>query len=531
LEWFTLKIRSFSALLASGLLLATATLALSGCYVEVLYKTPQYGYAGRPVPPSKLLERVLASYTANGTSGGLEIIDGLRDLRGNIQNTVRGFSVSGYSEAQPTTIFNFPEQTLGYVLSATDGTLTAINYSTEAGSGTAANFGGFPPSAAAAPVGGLFAGAAQQAGVLVISSGGSTFDLNLPNVNKVAINNGSSIVLAMVKNSNSLYRVVKLPSTTNPVNPPGAIDCEPVLLPVFCVVPVAGTYDRPADVSFSLDGSTAYVLNSGPENGGNTASVTFLQTSALNINIIPTGNDPSPLSSLPVPNPIAIPGGVTAALSNGNYLYLSGQKLQTTGPYKGLFAGNLTSLNLSNYAVGAPISISDGNHTKMLFADDNTLWIGSSQCANGVRAATAAAELAANGTTDQAGNYNCLTMVTLGSATPAAQIIPAVTQSATNPVTVPHPNTNQNPYYYGSLTGLCWVQTYHKVYTAYGGQLHAFYTGAVPGTTPIIPGSIQDANGNMNGGPAGLEIDNINLTVQGTVFDVAYMDAQSNSAN
>jgi len=264
LEWFTLKIRSFSALLASGLLLATATLALSGCYVEVLYKTPQYGYAGRPVPPSKLLERVLASYTANGTSGGLEIIDGLRDLRGNIQNTVRGFSVSGYSEAQPTTIFNFPEQTLGYVLSATDGTLTAINYSTEAGSGTAANFGGFPPSAAAAPVGGLFAGAAQQAGVLVISSGGSTFDLNLPNVNKVAINNGSSIVLAMVKNSNSLYRVVKLPSTTNPVNPPGAIDCEPVLLPVFCVVPVAGTYDRPADVSFSLDGSTAYRLKLRP---------------------------------------------------------------------------------------------------------------------------------------------------------------------------------------------------------------------------------------------------------------------------
>ncbi|HEY5213864.1 MAG TPA: hypothetical protein VIJ38_12680 [Acidobacteriaceae bacterium] len=526
-----MKIRSFPALLASGLLLATATLALSGCYVEVLYKAPVNGYAGRPVPPSKLLQRVLASYTANGTSGGLQIIDGLRDLRGNIQNTTKGFSVSGYSEAQPTTIFNFPEQTLGYVLSATDGNLSVINYSKESGSGTAANFGGYPPSAAASPTGGLFAGAAQQAGVLVISSGGGTFDLNLPNVNKVVINNGSSIVLAMVKNSNSLYRVVKLPSTTNPVNPPGAIDCEPLLLPVFCVVPVAGTYDRPADVSFSLDGSTAYVLNSGPENGGNTASVTFLQTAALNINLIPTGSDPSPLSNLPVANPILIPGGVTAALSDGNYLYLSGQKLQTTGTYKGLFAGNLTLLNLSSYAVSAPISISDGNHTKMLFADDNTLWIGSSQCANGVRAATAAAELAAGGTTDQAGNYNCLTMVTLGSAAPAAQIVPAVTQSATNPVTVPYPNTDQNPYYYGSLTGLCWVQNYHKVYTAYGGQLHAFYTGAVPGTTPVIPGSIQDSNGNVNGGPAGSEIDNINLTVQGTVYDVAYMDAQSNSAN
>ena len=526
-----MKIRSFSALLASGLLLATATLALSGCYVEVLYKTPQYGYAGRPVPPSQLLQRVLAAYTATGTSGGLQIIDGLRDLRGNIQNTTKGFTITGYSEAQPVTIFNYPEQTLGYVLSYTDGNLSAINYSKESGSGTVANFGSSPPSAAASPTGGMFAGAAQQAGILVISSGGSTYDLNLPNVDKVAINPGDSVILAMVRNSNSLYRVVKLPATTNPVNPPGAIDCEPVLIPVFCVVPVAGTYDRPADVSFSLDGSTAYVLNSGTENGGVASSVTFLQTSALNINLIPTGNDPSPLSNLPVPNPIPIPGGVTAALSDGNYLYLSGQQLQTTGKFKGLFAGNLTTVNLSNYSVSAPISISDGLHTKMLFADDNTLWIGSTQCSNGVRAATAAAELAATGTTDQAGNYNCLTLVTLGSATPAAQIIPAVVQSPTNPVTVPYPNTNQNQFYYGSLTGLCWVQNYHKVYTAYGGQLHAFYTGAVPGTTPIIPGSIQDANGNINGGPPGSELNNINFTVQGTVYDVAYMDAQSNSAN
>lgn len=531
-----MKIRSFSALLASGLLLATATIALSGCYVEVLYKTPVNGYAGRPVPPSQLLQRVLAAYTGTGTSGGLEVIDGLRDLRGNIQNTTKEFSITGYSEAQPVTIFNFPEQTLGYVLSYTDGNLSAINYSKESGSGTVANFGGYPPSAAAAPVGGMFAGAAEQAGLLVVSSGGTTYDLNLPNVDKVAVNAGDSVILAMVRNSNSLYRVVKLPAVSNPINPPGSIDCEPVLIPVFCVVPVAGTYDRPADVSFSLDGTTAYVLNSGPENGGNSSSVTFLQTTALNINLIPTVNPlstgaPSPLTTLPVPNPIPIPGGVTAALSDGTYLYLSGQQLQTTGAYKGLFAGNLTLVNLSTYTAGAPISISDGTHTKMLFADDNTLWIGSSQCSNGVRAATAAAELAATGTTDQAGNYNCLTLVPLGSATPAAQIIPAVTQSATSAVPVPYPNTNQNQFYYGSLTGLCWVQNFHKVYTAYGGQIHAFYTGAVPGTTPIQPGSPDDANGDINGGPPGLEINNINMTVQGTVYDVAYMDAQSNSAN
>jgi hypothetical protein len=165
----------------------------------------------------------------------------------------------------------------------------------------------------------------------------------------------------------------------------------------------------------------------------------------------------------------------------------------------------------------------------MVFADDNTLWIGSSQCANGVRAAIAAQQLAASGTTTAAGNYNCLTMVTLNpsnpTAQPTAQIVPAVTQSPTNPVTVAYPNTNQNLYYYGSLTGICWVQNLHKVYTAYGGQIHAFYTGISP--TPVIENYDQDANG----GPPGSEINNFNITVQGTVNDVAYMDALTNSAN
>ncbi len=531
LEWFTLKNRSLSALVVTGLLLAASMLTLSGCR-RPLYYYPQYNYAGRATPPSGLLERVLVAYTANGSTGGLEILDGLNDLRGNIQNTVRFHAISGYSNANPVDIINFPEETAGYVFSSNDGGLTTINYSTEAGAGPAGSFGAGSPSAAAAPNGGLFAGAAEQAGELVVVSGG-TYALNLPNVDKVVIDQGDSVILAMLRNSNTLYRVVKLPATGNPVAPPGSVDCEPLLLPVFCVVPVggpAGTYDHPTNVSFSLDGTTAYVLNCGPECGGTTASVAFLQMSALNINTIPTVNPlspgaPSPLTVLPVANPIPIPGGVTDALSDGTTLYLSGQQLQASGPYAGLFAGNLTQLSLTNYTAGAPISISDGTHTRMLFADNNTLWIGSSQCSTGVRAAVAAQQLAANGTTTQAGNYNCLTMVTLGGATPKAQIVPAVTQSPTSPVPVAYPNTNQNQFYYGSLTGICWVQNFHKVYTAYGGQIHAFYTGISP--TPVSEVNGEDANG----GPAGAEINNFNITVQGTVNDVAYMDALTNSAN
>jgi hypothetical protein len=538
-----LKIRSLSALVASGVLLAAATLALSGCGVVVLNKAPEFGFAGRPVPPSLLLQRVLAAFSgsgagASGGSGGLEILDGLRDLRSNIQDTTKTFSISGYSEEEPVSIINYPDETTGYVLSYNDGALTDINYSKETSSGVVANFAAGPPSGAAAPLGTAFAGAAQQAGLLVFSTGGVTYQLNLPGVDKVVIDPGFSVVLAMVQNSNTLYRIVRLPLTPNPVFPPGYVDCEPLLLPQYCVVPVAGTYDRPVNVNFSLDGSTAYVLNSGPENGGNTASVSFLSMAQLNINSVPTVNPLSltptspnyPMETLPsgTPNPVPIPGGVTASVSDGTYLYLSGQQLQTSGSYKGLFAGNLTTLNLTTYAVSTPVSISDGTHTKMLFADNNTLWVGSSNCSNGVRAATAAAELASQGFTDQAGNYNCLTMLTTGTATPPATIIPAVVQSNIPSVTavpVPFPNTNQNQYYYGSLTGLCWVQSFFKVYTAYGGQVHAFYTGLSP--TPMVETQLEDENG----GTPGLELNNINFTVQGTVFDVAYIDADNDTAD
>lgn len=508
LEWFTLKTRSFSAQLRSALLLGAITLVLTACANKIYYN-PQYNYTGRPTPPSGLLQRVLVAYTANGSSGGLEILDGYRDLRSNVQNTVPSYHIAGYSGAEPVNIINFPEEQRGYVLSYTDGSLGNVNYSTEASSGSVSSFGAESPSAAAAPSGTIFAGASNS-GQLVVTGGSGTIPLSLPNVDKVAISQGADIILAMTRNSNTLYRVVVLPASNNPVPPPGAVDCEPILLPLYCVVPVGGAYDRPVNASFSLDGSSVYILNCGPECGGTTAGVTVLQAGALNINNIPTVNPlsagaPSPLATLPVANPVRIPGGVTAALSDGSTLYLSGQSLQAGG----LFGGNLTLLNLTTYVPGSPIAISDGSHNRMLFADNNTLWIGSQQCANGVRAARAATELQTQGFTDQAGNYNCLTMVTLGSATPTAQIIPAVVQSTgtTTAVTVGYPNTDQNLYYYGSLNGICWVETYGKVYTAYGGQVHAFNTSD------------------------GSERNNTNITVQGNVLDVAYMDASTNSTN
>ena len=479
--------RVFLAQCVSGLLLAIVAVSLSSC-AKNYYYFPTYTFANRPVPPSKLANRVMVAVRQGGAGGSLQILDGSRDIRQNVQNTIHSFSISGYSGLYPNLILNFPEQVRGYVYSPATppstaaGTLTAINYGTEASAGAQGTYSAIASSVAVTADDQRVYSAQETTGQLLVldNTTGSQYALNLPNVYKVAVNQGDTVALAMVRNSDTLYRVIKL--NANQAQPPGYIDCQPFVLPVYCIVPVPGTYDRPVDAYYSLDGNTAYVLNCGPECGGTAAGLTLLQEAQLTIYTIPT--------SLPYPSPVSgsvlVPGGVTAALSDGTSLYVAGQQLQPDG----LYAGVLSTVNQASNTVTGTYSISDGYHSKLLFADDNTLWIGSQQCANGERAKLGQ-------------NYNCLTRFDTAART--ATLIPNVTPGGTT--AVPYPNENNNQYYYGDLTGLCWVQGLHKVYTAYGGQVHAFQTAD------------------------GTEINNYYITVQGTALDVAYMDALTNSAN
>jgi hypothetical protein len=510
--------KSRRAQILCGLLIAFATTALTSCHSAnyYAYHFPANTFANRPIPPSKLAERVMVAVSTNGTTGSLPILDALRDIRSNVENTITSFSISGSVGAFPNLILSFPSEITGYVFSSTGGTVNVINYGTEASTSTAGPYPG-ANSLAIPPTFTHYYAAIPSSGQLVITDNTSTagtYPLNIPGVYEVAVNTGDTVVLAMVRNSNAVYRVIKLntnqyPTSIAAIAAIGAVDCEPLNVPIYCAIPVTtgstNAFDRPIGVYFSLDGTQAYVLNCGPECGGTTSSVTFLQQGALDVNSFTIG--------IPNVNPfsanVPVPGGVTAALSDGTTLYVSGQQLQPDG----LWAGNLSTINIAaaatspSTAVTGKYSISDGTHTKMLFADDNTLWIGSQFCSTGERA-----HQASLGVTTQAANYNCLTRFDLGALTPS--IVPAVNQASAAGITpavaavpVPYPNTNQNQFYYGDLTGLCWVQTFHKVYTAYGGQVHAFNTAD------------------------GSEINNVNIIVQGTALDVAYLDAQTDAAN
>ena len=107
----------------------------------------------------------------------------------------------------------------------------------------------------------------------------------------------------------------------------------------------------------------------------------------------------------------------------------------------------------------------------MILADDNTLWLGGIRCTEGERYAT-----------NQ--SYGCLTMF----------------NTSTNTVSLIEP-------YQGDLTGIAAVTGLDKVYIAEGGQVYIYTTAD------------------------GSAINNFYVTVTGTAYDVAYMDAVSDADN
>jgi hypothetical protein len=121
--------------------------------------------------------------SANGSFGSLQIVDALRDIRSNVENTIPTFQISGYSAGLPTTIFNFPSELRGYVYSSNDGNLANIDYSTEASKGPVGSFQSGTSSIAIPPTFGHFYGAESNAGILEIvdASGAGPYLLNIPN--------------------------------------------------------------------------------------------------------------------------------------------------------------------------------------------------------------------------------------------------------------------------------------------------------------------------------------------------------------
>jgi hypothetical protein len=483
-----LKKRSLSI---SGLAALVVAAALAGCGGTTYF-------AGRTLPPSGLTNRVMVAIqnTTTTTKGALEIMDAYYDTRSGYNGKPAGFSISGYAGALPVTIQNMPEEQLAAVYGSGDGSFVSINYATEANGSTLGTLNGASSSVFVTRNQSYVFAANLGSHVLTVldRTNGSSYPFSLPGVYRVSVNPGGSVALAFVQNSNYVYYPRKLTTAQgiafsggSNTWPKAAVDCEPQNAPGWCLfqaqspdsVDATGNYygaplvfDRPIKAVFSIDGGTAYVLSCGPECGGANASITALPVGPM-IFLIGQQSGTLPTSAALAKSTLAVPGGASNALVDSSTMYVVGQKPQQVAGQT-LFAGNLTVVNLLTSTASSPVSISDGTPgaiSRMLLADDNTLWIGMSQCTNGVRAATGH-------------SYGCLTMF----------------NTAKNAVTLIEP-------YLGDATGIAAVEGLHKIYTAEGGQVYIHST---------VDGS---------------SIDNQYVTVTGTAYDVAYMDATSDSYN
>jgi len=482
----------------SALAAILAAAALAGCG-----KTTYF--AGRNLPPSGLLNRVVIAVQNPGllSKGALEIVDAYYDIRYGYTGHPASFALSGFSGALPVSIQNMPEEQMGAVYGASDGSFTLGSYGTERALGSTKGLNGPSSSIFITRDRQWVFAANQQEHVLTIAnqpSGGSII-LTLPGIYRVSVNPGGSVVLAFVQNSDYVYYPRQLstgqsraysggPSTW----PRAAVDCEPQNAPSWCLFQAQSpdqidstgnyygaplTFDRPTKAVFSSDGSTAYVLNCGPECGGSKASVTLLPTAPTIFTVGQASGQLPNNANLAAACPAAgqasactipIPGGATNALVDSSTMWVVGQELMTDG----LWGGHLTVVNLANDSAGAPISISDGtpgSQSRMVEGDDNTLWIGMIQCTEGERY-------------NNNQPYGCLTMY----------------NTANQQVTMLEP-------YAGDATGVTAVTGLHKVYAAEGGQVYIYST------------------------TDGRSIDNQYVTVTGVAWDVAYMDAHSDADN
>ena len=150
---------------------------------------------------------------------------------------------------------------------------------------------------------------------------------------------------------------------------PAFISTGNALTPVVTNSPTT-FFDKPVWAVFSSDGSTAYVMNCGPECGGTgtTASIAIVDM---------TQTPPIVTSDVPVT------GGATTGLLSGGNLYVSGTPPNAGADCQANLCGVLTvfpGANLS--AAPTTFAITDGYHSNLVMAPNNQLFIASRNCTN-----------------------------------------------------------------------------------------------------------------------------------------------------
>ncbi len=167
--------------------------------------------------------------------------------------------------------------------------------------------------------------------------------ISLPLARFVALNHAGTKVLAFADNTNTAYVVDTSAKTVTAIADPN------------------GVLDRPVRAIFSSDDSKAYIVSCGAECGGTQAKVTLF--------------DPS---SNTLGNSVNVDGATYGILDTSGTLYVAG----STNGNGTLQTIDTAALAAGNATPSTSLSISNGYHSTMAFADNNRLYIGSTNCSN-----------------------------------------------------------------------------------------------------------------------------------------------------
>ena len=304
-------------------------------------------------PTSGLTTRVFASQSISSLTSlpGLIIINAETDTRARASEIGAGNS--------PGLMAISPERATVLVFDSATNNVDVVNTKTESLAGTIQLPG--PTISMIAPTN-QTAYAAVPAAPLIGFPPGAVEVMDLP----------SDIITASISVPNA-QTVVSNPSGTELLVFSNDSDAVTVVSPLLVntSAPVTTTisgFDRPVYAVFSSDGSTAYVLNCGPECGGTQASVQTLSIATL-------------AAGTPVPVDAA-----TIALLSGSTLYVAGTPAtnnactgQTTAATT---CGRLDIVNLGSMTVTGRVVITDGYHDRIDLSNNGQLFIGAQTCTN-----------------------------------------------------------------------------------------------------------------------------------------------------
>jgi hypothetical protein len=222
----------------------------------------------------------------------------------------------------------------------------------------------------------------------------------------------------------------------------------------------AAAFSRPVAAVFSSDDMTAYVLSSGPANGGTQAMVTVLDMS-------PSLNT----ADQAVPSPPTIKQCINVSSANvgllqGTLLYVAGAATSTpcsTDPTQMCQQGALTVIDTSALIASNPVPFGQSAPNLLpgvLTFDGTNLWIGSTGC----QIPTTAQVLA-----NPATGYGCLALYSPGSPVSSQNPRP----NTLVPTDAPGGLTDTND----DVTGMVWLQPFNGrdiMYVIEGGALQVY---------------------------------------------------------